>query len=69
VVARSTDFRFVREFNGLEVIERAGDLIATDGPHEVRAPHDGTVLVMPSMSHLKPGTTMVRLGRLEPLPD
>lgn len=69
VVARSMDFRFVREFNGLEVIERAGDLIATDGPHEVRAPHDGTVLVMPSTSHLKPGTTMVRLGRFEPLPD
>ena len=70
VVARTMDFRFAREFTGLEVIEHAGELIATDGADEVRAPHDGTVLVMPSMSHLKPGTTMVRLGRFDdPMPD
>jgi len=65
VVARSTDFRFVRDFSGLEVIEKAGEPIAHDGEHVVRAPYDRTVLVMPSMSHLKVGTTMVRLGRFE----
>jgi hypothetical protein len=65
VVARSTDFRFVREFRGLEVIAHAGDLIATDGTHEFRAPYDDTVLVMPGTTHLKAGMTTVRLGRYE----
>ncbi len=63
VVARSMDFRFVRGFRGLEVIAQAGELIATDGTHEFRAPYDDTVLVMPGTAHLRPGATMVRLGR------
>lgn len=65
VVARSTQFRFVREFRGLELIARAGELIATDGAHQVRAPYDDTVLVMPGMTNLKAGMTTVRLGRYE----
>jgi hypothetical protein len=65
VVARSLDFRFVREFRALEVIPRAGELIATDGAHEFRAPYDDTVLVMPGTTHLKVGMTTVRLGRFE----
>ncbi len=36
-------------------------VIATDGEHEWRAPHDDCVLVMPSLAQLRPGTTMVRL--------
>ena len=66
VVARSLGFRFVREFRGLEVLPRAGELIATDGAHEFRAPYDDTVLVMPGTTHLKVGMTTVRLGRFEP---
>lgn len=65
VVARSTAFRFVRDFRGLEVIAHAGDLIATDGAHEFRAPYDDTVLVMPGTTNLKAGMTTVRLGRYE----
>jgi predicted deacylase len=65
VVARSMDFRFVREFRGLEVIDKAGEPIATDGDRIIRAPYDQTVLVMPATAHLKPGTTMIRLGRFE----
>jgi len=65
VVARSLDFRFVREFKGLQVIAKAGEPIATDGDATIRAPYDQTVLVMPSTTHLKVGTTMVRLGRIE----
>ena len=65
VVARSLEFRFVAPFTGLEVIPKAGDPIATDGDLTIRAPYDETVLVMPSMAHLKVGTTMVRLGRFE----
>ena len=37
--------------------------IATDGDTAWRTPYDECVLVMPSMRHLRPGTTMVRLGR------
>jgi predicted deacylase len=63
VVAESMDFRFAGQWSGLETIERAGTPIAFDGERTWTAPYDDTVLVMPSMAHLKPGTTMVRLGR------
>lgn len=63
VVAQSMNFRFAGNFTGLEVIARAGTPIAYDGERTWSAPYDDCVLVMPSMAHLKPGTTMVRLGR------
>jgi predicted deacylase len=63
VVARTMAFRFARDWKGLEVIPKAGTTIATDGDTVWRTPHDDCALVMPSMRHLKPGTTMVRLGR------
>ncbi|HVL57601.1 MAG TPA: succinylglutamate desuccinylase/aspartoacylase family protein [Burkholderiaceae bacterium] len=67
VVAQSLQFRFVRDFKGLEVIPKRGDPIAYDGDRAIVAPYDETVLVMPSMAHLRVGTTMVRFGRFEPL--
>jgi predicted deacylase len=63
VVARSMDFRFLVPIAGLGVVERAGTPIAQDGDHVWVAPYDQTVLVMPSMTHLRPGNTQVRLGR------
>jgi predicted deacylase len=63
VVAKTMNFRFTRPYSGLEVIAKAGTPIASDGDTLWRAPYDDCVLVMPSMTHLKPGTTMVRLGR------
>lgn len=63
VVAESMDFRFAGQWTGLETIDKAGTPIAFDGDRVWTAPYDDTVLVMPSMAHLKPGTTMVRLGR------
>jgi len=69
VVARSMDFRFLVPLEGLGVIAQAGTPIAEDtdpasGEKVVwRAPYDNTVLVMPSMKHLRPGNTQVRLGR------
>jgi hypothetical protein len=63
VVAKSAAFRFNGAFKGLEVIPKKGSVVATDGDHSWRTPYDDCVLVMPSMRHLKPGTTMVRLGR------
>jgi predicted deacylase len=63
VVAKSLSFRFAGSVTGLQVIAKAGDPIAYDGDEVIVAPYDNTVLVMPSMAHLKVGTTMVRLGR------
>lgn len=55
-------FVFTGEFQGLEVIEKAGTTIAHDGGQEVRTPYDRCVLVMPSQ-RLTKGLTAVRLGR------
>ena len=67
VVARSKDFRFLVPIEGLGVVRKAGTPIAQDGDHVWRAPYDDTVLVMPSLGHLRPGNTQVRLGRYETL--
>jgi hypothetical protein len=65
VVAKTMDFKFARPWKGLEVIEKAGTVVATDGDKTWRTPYDNCVLVMPSLVHLKPGTTLVRLGRYD----
>jgi predicted deacylase len=65
VVARSTAFEFLVPVVGLGVIEKAGTPIARDGDQVWTAPYDDTVLVMPSLGHLRPGNTQVRLGRYE----
>jgi predicted deacylase len=65
VVARSMNFRFARPWKGLEVVPAAGTPVATDGDTVWKTPYDECVMVMPSMVHLKPGTTMVRLGRFQ----
>ena len=65
VTAASADFRFARPWKGLEVIEKAGTVVATDGDKIWRTPYDDCVLVMPSTAHTRPGNTMVRLGRYD----
>jgi predicted deacylase len=65
ITAASKEFRFVQPWKGLEVIEKAGTVIATDGDKVWRTPYDACVLVMPSTAHVKPGNTMVRLGRYD----
>ena len=65
VTAASKEFRFARPWKGLEVIEKAGSVVATDGERTWRTPYDNCVLVMPSTAHVKPGNTMVRLGRYD----
>jgi predicted deacylase len=65
VVARTMQFHFAEQWRGLEVVPAAGTPIAYDQDTIWRAPYDNTVLVMPSLAHLKPGTTMVRLGRYD----
>jgi predicted deacylase len=66
VVAKSMKFRFAKPFGGLEVIAKAGTVVASDGDTDWKTPYDDCVMVMPSVKHLKPGTTMVRLGRYDP---
>jgi predicted deacylase len=63
VVAKTMSFRFASPWKGLEVVKKAGSLVATDDRKEWRTPYDDCIMVMPSVRHLKPGTTMVRLGR------
>lgn len=65
VVAKSMAFKFAWSFTGLEVIPKAGTVIATDGDTAWMTPYDDCVMVMPSVKHLKPGTTLVRLGRYD----
>lgn len=65
VVAKSMAFKFAWSFKGLEVIPKAGTVVATDGDTLWKTPYDNCVMVMPSVKHLKPGTTLVRLGRYD----
>ena len=62
VTIRDDDFAFVEEFNGMEVIPKAGTVIAHDGPDPVRTPYDSCVLIMPSR-RLNAGASAVRFGR------
>jgi len=65
VVVKSMDFRFPYSFRGLEVVPKAGTVVATDGQTTWRTPYDHCVMVMPSLAHVKPGTTVLRLGRYD----
>jgi len=51
-------------FEGFEVIENAGTVIARDGGRDIRTPYDECVLIMPSRRFAR-GQTAVRLGRFE----
>lgn len=65
LIASSLDYRFADGLKGLSIVPRCGDLIATDGGKPVKAPYDNCVLIMPTLVHVKPGLTAVRIGRLE----
>ncbi|MDX2218849.1 MAG: succinylglutamate desuccinylase/aspartoacylase family protein [Burkholderiales bacterium] len=64
IIAKTTDFRFADGLEGLSVVAKAGDLIGTDGDQPVTAPYDDCVLIMPTLTHVKPGLTVVRIGRM-----
>jgi hypothetical protein len=55
-------FTYTRPVRSLEVVPRAGTVIATDGPKPIRTPFDNCVLVMPTPAPRR-GQTAVRLGR------
>jgi len=62
VTAQTDDFAFVEPFAGMEVIEKAGTLIANDGDVPIVTPYDNCLLMMPNYKPGK-GTRKVRLCR------
>ncbi len=62
VTITSDDFRFVANFEGLEIFPKSGTLIAYDGEHQILTPYDNCVLLMPSRRLVR-GASAVRLGR------
>ena len=65
VVAKSVNLKFPYLFKGLEVIPGAGTAVATHGETTWKTPYDDCVMVMPSLAHVKPGATVLRLGRYD----
>ena len=63
ITIETDDFRWVKPFTGMEIIEDAGTLLGWDGDKEVRSPYDDCVLIMPS-ARLRRGESAVRFGRL-----
>jgi predicted deacylase len=65
IATKRGNYRPVRNFVGQEVIEKAGTVLGHDDGEPVVTPYDNCVLVMPSSNRpLRPGVTVVRLGRL-----
>ncbi|MDB5983847.1 MAG: succinylglutamate desuccinylase [Pseudomonas sp.] len=64
VIAKSMAFTFVEDFRGLELIAHSGTVIAWDGDQAIVTPYDNCVLIQPSLRHLGPGVTVVRLARV-----
>jgi len=62
VTIASEDFRFAADYRGLEVIAKAGTVIARDSGRDIRTPYDDCILIMPSRRMAR-GQTAVRLGR------
>lgn len=64
IIAKTTDFRFADGLEGLSIVAKQGGLIGTDGDQPVTAPYDDCVLIMPTLTHVKPGLTVVRIGQI-----
>lgn len=65
ITATSPDFKFLKNYQGLEVIEKQGTVIALDGTQEVATPYDHCHLIMPTHG-IGQGLTAVRFAREEP---
>lgn len=67
VTARSSDFRFLNSYSGLQVIAEAGTPIGDNDGDLVTTPYDHCVLVMPSVRQAREGVTVVRFAKAAPL--
>jgi predicted deacylase len=66
VATKRGNYKPARRFDGQEVIAKAGTLLGHDDGEPVTTPYDNCVLVMPASNRpLRPGVTVVRLGRLQ----
>ena len=65
LIASTLDYKFADGLKGLSIVPHKGDVIANDAGKPVLAPYDNCVLIMPTLVHVKPGLTAVRIGRLE----
>lgn len=65
VATKRGNFIPARHFEGQELVAKAGTVLGHDDGEPVTTPYDNCVLVMPSSNRpLRPGVTVVRLGRL-----
>ncbi len=65
IATKRGNFTAAQRFEGQDVIAKAGPVLGHDDDEPVTTPYDNCVLVMPSSSRpLRPGVTVVRLGRL-----
>jgi len=65
IATKRGNFTPARRFAGQEVIAKAGTVLGHDDGEPVTTPYDDCVLVMPAVNRpLRPGVTVVRLGRL-----
>jgi predicted deacylase len=65
IATKRGNFVSARKFEGQETIAKAGTVLGHDDGEPVTTPYDDCVLVMPSSNRpLRPGVTVVRLGRL-----
>lgn len=63
IVAPSMDVSFARDWEGLETVARAGEVIGWADGRPITAPYDNCTLIMPSLRQLRPGVTVVRFAR------
>ena len=63
VVAPSMDVKFSQEWQGLERLAQAGEVIAWADGQAIVTPYDNCTLIMPSLRQLLPGVTVMRLAR------
>jgi predicted deacylase len=63
VVAQGMELEFTGDYRGMEVFAKAGTVIAKENGREIATPYDDCTLVMPSLRHIGPGVTVVRLGK------
>lgn len=61
VTIETDQFQFVDDYYGMEIIPKAGTVIAWDGDKAIVTPYDNCVLIMPSR-RLKQGESAVRFG-------
>lgn len=63
LVTAGREFRLARPFAGMDLIPRAGTVVAWNDGEAVQTPYDDCFLIMPNPTPAE-GTTAVRLGRL-----